>query len=807
MENDSKNAPETVPSGPMAPHRNGSDRDLAMIASLKAAIVRRYRAEKQLSEEAAHSDHSEWLAAESALEEQLEALRQEIQDREHEFQSLQSARQDQFQEELNAIEGQFRRATSEIERHAQEKVAEIKQQHEENEWMLGSLLDDDSEQSPKRQYEQLRQQLIASRDQLTERWEGLRGRYDAAIALVRRRGLEPAPLADSAAANGTRREAMMGFDAGELLVLAQADKIERQVFAQLMTPMMLGVIVILLTGGMFALGNWVLSPQQLGLPSIQPRLWTLLCAGAGLAVAIIVAVILHAIARRATYEALAPLQQGMNSARSNYSRWMGLAKEELQQQEQNYRQMQQSLVARRDAAARQFETTRVEALQAVEQERVNALVGPTQAHQSARKDAERRFHADQEHLTTTHRQAIDALQSRIASLSENHQADKQQRAARRQARHAEQVRAMAEEWSGAITELKEAIGEVQEADRQSAIDWRAVLENAWAPADDIPHGIRIGRYRLALDRMENGIPRHPSLAETPHAFEWPARLPFPTNPSLCLQTPHAGREQAIAILQVAMLRLLTQLPPGTLRFTVIDPVGLGESFSAFMHLADADELLISSRIWTEPSQIDAQLAKLTDHMESVFQKYLRGEYETIEEYNEEAGEVAEPYRILVIAGFPHGFSDRAAERLASILTSGPRCGVFPLIIADMGKPMPNRFDPAPLDGAGTVLHWNGTTFARMGTNSELTLLPDAPPNAADFAAIVRKMGELSKHIRRVEVPFRRVIPSDANRWTHDSRKSLDCPLGRAGATRLQNFHLGTGTSQHVLIAGKTGSGK
>ena len=33
------------------------------------------------------------------------------------------------------------------------------------------------------------------------------------------------------------------------------------------------------------------------------------------------------------------------------------------------------------------------------------------------------------------------------------------------------------------------------------------------------------------------------------------------------------------------------------------------------------------------------------------------------------------------------------------------------------------------------------------------------------------------------------------------------PLGRAGATKLQFMPLGKGTSQHVLVAGKTGSGK
>ena len=101
-----------------------------------------------------------------------------------------------------------------------------------------------------------------------------------------------------------------------------------------------------------------------------------------------------------------------------------------------------------------------------------------------------------------------------------------------------------------------------------------------------------------------------------------------------------------------------------MRFTIIDPVGLGQNFAAFMHLADYDEQLVTSRIWTEPTHIEQRLADLTEHMENVIQKYLRNEFETIEEYNAQAGEVAEPFRILVVANFPANFTDEAARRLA-----------------------------------------------------------------------------------------------------------------------------------------------
>ena len=115
-----------------------------------------------------------------------------------------------------------------------------------------------------------------------------------------------------------------------------------------------------------------------------------------------------------------------------------------------------------------------------------------------------------------------------------------------------------------------------------------------------------------------------------------------------------------------MARLLTTLPPGRVKFTIIDPVGLGQSFAGFMHLADHDDALVGGRIWTSAEHIDQRLTDLSEHMETVIQKYLRNEFETIDDYNAQAGELAEPYRFLVIADLPTNFSQESIRRLAKL---------------------------------------------------------------------------------------------------------------------------------------------
>ena len=185
----------------------------------------------------------------------------------------------------------------------------------------------------------------------------------------------------------------------------------------------------------------------------------------------------------------------------------------------------------------------------------------------------------------------------------------------------------------------------------------------------------------------------------------PALLPFPEKASVLFKAVERGRDVGIQALEALLLRAWTCLPPGKVRCTIIDPVGRGENFAAFMHLADQDESLITSRIWTETSHIDQRLTDMTTHMETVLQKYLRNRYETLAEYNAQAGEVAEPFRLLVVAHFPVNFSTDAARRLISLASAGARCGIYTLVMVDAKQPMPHGVELADLEAACINLVW------------------------------------------------------------------------------------------------------
>ena len=288
-------------------------------------------------------------------------------------------------------------------------------------------------------------------------------------------------------------------------------------------------------------------------------------------------------------------------------------------------------------------------------------------------------------------------------------------------------------------------------------------------------------------------------------------LEVPRMASLALLTPADQRQRGTEALSAIMLRLLTTIPPGKARFTIVDPVGLGQSFAGFMRLAEfatTGGSLVGERIWTEARHIEQKLADITEHMETVIQKYLRNQYATIDQYNAAAGEVAEPYRFVVIADFPTNVSEIAAKRLESILASGPRCGVYVLISATKKDNLPQGIKWSDVTRACHLLTLkNGNWSWDDADFGHLPISMPVPPTPEQFSTIADRVGAAAMEASKVRVPFSSIAPPIEETWTKSTADGLSVPLGRAGATKLQNLALGHGTQQHVLIAGRTGSGK
>ncbi len=378
-----------------------------------------------------------------------------------------------------------------------------------------------------------------------------------------------------------------------------------------------------------------------------------------------------------------------------------------------------------------------------------------------------------------------------------------------EAEHRKNHQTLIKEWKETVEPIYAIISTSQKTATEQFPYWTSAHWQNWNAPQSFYHFAKLGELEVDLTELCDKLPKDEQLAlPGPTQFSLPLLLDLPNHGSLLLETSERGHAESVSTLNHLILTLLTGAPPGRASFTIIDPVGLGENFSSVMHLADYENNLINDRIWTQTEHIDQRLAELNEHMEKVIQMYLRNEYETIAEYNQQAGNIAEKYHFLVVADFPSGFSDMATKRLLSIAASGARCGVYTLIHWDTRRTLPQDFVAAELRKSSTCISCdeNGFTLAGyspVGTNLDL----DTPPDPEIFTQLIQKIGEGSKDANRIEVPFSHVTPADDELWTGDTTTELRVAIGRSGATKLQYLAIGKATRQHTLIAGKTGSGK
>ncbi|NBW95223.1 MAG: cell division protein FtsK [Planctomycetia bacterium] len=479
----------------------------------------------------------------------------------------------------------------------------------------------------------------------------------------------------------------------------------------------------------------------------------------------------------------------------------------------------QFIKARRDDQARELE----ERFNREVAERA-AVLQAKLAEAVARKDKqsaelEAKYHAKVAEIARkrdSSKQAAEAkYPPRLAALETGCREDlarlesaKVERLAAADARRDQRWREMTDRWREARTSTAAVYEEVSRIDAEAFRGWEALADEATPLPVACPQGLRFGTQSLTLEKVPGGVSPHAELnAFGPVSWTQPALVPFPRHASLLIKTTADQKETASAMMQALMLRIASGIPAGQSRFTIIDPLGLGKQFAGFMHLADHDELLVTSRIWTEPQQIEQRLADITEQMEVVIQKYLRNEYESIGDYNADA-EVPEPYRFVAVANFPANFTETSARRLASIAASGARCGVYLVLSVDTKAALPSDFSLADVEKHSTTLVLKDGTFT--WTDPEFSRWPltvEQAPSDEVFTQIIQRVGKAAKAAKRVEVPFDRVAPKEEDWWKGSTASEVLAPLGPAGAKKLQYLKLGKGTSQHVLIAGKTGSGK
>ena len=324
--------------------------------------------------------------------------------------------------------------------------------------------------------------------------------------------------------------------------------------------------------------------------------------------------------------------------------------------------------------------------------------------------------------------------------------------------------------------------------------WAAYQPDPQAPP---PDGLRVGVLRTG-----EGLPPTPAVAR----FAGHGHLLI----SECGFADGAhGANGARSLLQALTLRLATATRPGTVRFALADPVGQGRHLSAFLRLP-AQMRVGSSGVGVaaSPAETEALLTTLTSHVVEVTQTRLTNVYDSVEAYNAATTGATIPYHVLVLAGFPAGVSDRAAELLGRLARNGPRSGLYIVATVDPGLPMPRDFDLTALTALGTTLSldphgnltWDDPDFG-FGV-----IEPDEMPGAARANPWLDAVGAAAGSAVR-DLPFGRIAIAPAQRWTSFTTDGLDVQIGVDSKGEPQHFVMGVRGVHHGLVGGDVRMGK
>lgn len=302
---------------------------------------------------------------------------------------------------------------------------------------------------------------------------------------------------------------------------------------------------------------------------------------------------------------------------------------------------------------------------------------------------------------------------------------------------------------------------------------------------------------------------------------------------------------SISTVKVAILDLLSMMPAGRVIIEAFDPEQLGDSLSFLFGLGTEGERIYGDTVHTSTEDLDKLLKKTEQHIAFVTQKYLQGRHKSITDYNTAAGEVAEPYRVLVLFDFPGGFrragkwlDDDLLNRVSRIATVGRRAGVFVFVVANDPTTTFNNLPWLPYNDTPT---YDGKEaqpldiIQRIGIEYELCFYwgftPFPVPSAESLSNVllaIRKNLQSAENVQVnpdqvAELALRRVQSDIAaglqspgpvaepgkqeTWWQRSSTNNIASLFGRMGADDVATLCFDCAGSSSAVVGGRTGMGK
>ncbi|MFO0916763.1 MAG: hypothetical protein U0872_00405 [Planctomycetaceae bacterium] len=291
-----------------------------LLSELAAAQEARLKAQQELQE----FETDQALHLPQKIDQALRSANSEFQDAKDEIDESWSADCQTLDEERRALESAAQadhvRGVSEIEKHCQKELEVIEQKFKDSCWLLQSMLDDSSENSPKRQFDRLKSNLVHAKTRLATQQDEITELYQKASKLVRRRWqrVDADPAAEKMPQS--LEEAEQAQDTAAAAVRQAFSRMSRQVVPRLFSlwPLLL-VLLMAVGGGIFGGLFLFVKPQWIGLANAAPREWMAIAGGTAFTVCLILVFILWQIKHRQPRCLNRSMQQAINIQQSWYA--------------------------------------------------------------------------------------------------------------------------------------------------------------------------------------------------------------------------------------------------------------------------------------------------------------------------------------------------------------------------------------------------------------------------------------------------------------------------------------------------------
>lgn len=355
--------------------------------------------------------------------------------------------------------------------------------------------------------------------------------------------------------------------------------------------------------------------------------------------------------------------------------------------------------------------------------------------------------------------------------------------------------------------------------------------------------------RKVLNRYAYSFPSFLNLGSLKNWHNTPSKIlqdkSFASKVPLLLPIGHNGvgffmnqkfKKEITSAMEIMAIKLLSSLPDGLVRMTIIDKNGSGQNFPNLLML---NEKFTDGKILSEDVEIERELLELKHSMSTITQSITSNGFASIEDYNKNTDEVPQSYRMVFISNFPSGFSKKAAEALVAIMESGSNAGIytFTTFSSDPKFGMNQQITGIPLSEFIkniTMFEYQSKPhdYTRRGLIEKNINVFNSPMvqdqefkkffnntfkidfEEPDHATSIKIIEDLNDRIQsmnlRPVIDIVKTIPDEF--WTGNAGKGVCAQFAKSG---IENIYLSLGINQHGedesthhgIIGGATGSGK